>query len=195
MFGWKNGIMGDAYLARTRAGKEAVVFKGRPGLRARLPGTRYLREHPIVREAGFVIGYKEMLEEAGKATKIAVVCFVAWDIVHELLQNKPDMTRLGVTIVSDIFQAVAATYIGVGVGLLAAFFGGTIIISFCCMAAASFLVGYGFLWLDSHFGLTNKAVALAKKIEASHPMHCFIKYAEDIEKSYVNSYAMPYIAY
>ncbi|MCQ9155135.1 hypothetical protein [Acidomonas methanolica] len=80
MFGWKDvvsdgrsavkqvmllGIMGDAYLARTRAGKEAVIFRGRPGLRARLPGTRYLRAHPIVKEAGFVLGRKRRWRKPG----------------------------------------------------------------------------------------------------------------------------------
>ncbi|CAI9121677.1 hypothetical protein [Brytella acorum] len=206
IFGWKDaitdgrsavkqvmllGIMGDAYLARTRAGKEAIIFRGRPGLRARLSGTRYLREHPIVREAGFVIGRKEMLEEAGKATKIAVVCFVAWDIVHELLQDKPDMTRLGISIVSDIFQAVAATYIGLAAGIFMAGIGFPVIVSFCFFAGGSFAAGFAFSWLDKQYGLTDKAVALAKRIEASRPMHGFVKFAENLGKPYVNSHAAP----
>ncbi|CAI9122427.1 hypothetical protein, partial [Brytella acorum] len=133
----------------------------------------------------------EMLEEAGKATKIAVVCFVAWDIVHELLQDKPDMTRLGVSIVSDIFQAVAATYIGVGIGLFASSLGAPIVFSFCIFAAISFISGLALSWFDSHFKLTDKAVALAKKIEASRPMHSFVKCAEELGKSYVNFHASP----
>lgn len=175
------GIKGDAYLTRTRAGKETIVFKGRPGLRAKLPGTRYLRAHPIVKEAGFVIGRKEFLEEASKATKIAVICFVAWDIVHEVLQQKPDVTRLGVSILSDIFQAITATYAGVGAMMLVtALLPQPIIITFIISAVATFLTGYKLSSLDSHHHLTDRAVTLAKNIEQSHPINSFLHFAETL---------------
>lgn len=137
IFGWKDafsnaksavkqvmllGVWGDAYLATTKAGKEIVIFKGYPGLRDKLTGTRYLRDHPIVKEAGFIIGRKEMIGEALKGTRISIVCLVAWDIVHELLQDKLDMTRLGVTILSDIFQTVLATFVGTAIGFVLVFF-------------------------------------------------------------------------
>ncbi|GAJ29513.1 hypothetical protein [Acidomonas methanolica] len=207
MFGWKDvvsdgrsavkqvmllGIMGDAYLARTRAGKETVIFRGRPGLRARLPGTRYLREHPIVKEAGFVIGRKEALEEAGRAVRIAATCFVAWDIAHELLQDKPSMTRLGVSIVSDIFQAVAATYIGWAVGTgFAMVFSGGIVMTFAYVATATFASGWLLSYLDNNLKLTQIAVEKAKSIENSDAISGFVKFSERLGGIYVKRLSRP----
>lgn len=212
MFGWKDlamdgrtairqvallGIWGNAYLAKTRTGKEAVICKGRPGLRARLPGTRYLRNHPIVQAGEFVIGRKEMLQEAGKATKIAIVTFIAWDITHELLQDKVDMTRLGVTILSDILQAVVSTFAGVIGGVLATIGGGPIVFSFCIIAVFTFVTGAAISALDDQFRLTEKAIQIAKNIEKFDVLHSLALYAELIQKKYGELHMSPmsYIYY
>ncbi|QDH16878.1 hypothetical protein [Swingsia samuiensis] len=161
------GIKGSAYLKISRSGKEIVVFKGRPGLRAKLSGTTYLKENPIIKEMGLVVGKAEMLKEAGKGTKIAIVCVVAWDIVHECLQDKFDMTRLEVTILSDVVQALAATAIGTVVGLVVGS-AMPVVATFCVVAGVSLIASMGITALDNSYHLTDKAIALAKQIEGTY---------------------------
>jgi hypothetical protein len=63
---WLPGFLGTAYVKVIR-GKENIVFKGPPGLRPRLQATRLLRTNPI---AGvFVVGSREIIRDAAKATK------------------------------------------------------------------------------------------------------------------------------
>ncbi|MFT8806717.1 MAG: hypothetical protein ABF856_16505, partial [Acetobacter aceti] len=172
------GVWGDAYLATTKAGKEIVIFKGYLGLRDKLTGTRYLRDHPIVKEAGFIIGRKEMIGEALKGTRISIVCLVAWDIVHELLQDKLDMTRLGVTILSDIFQTVLATFVGTAIGIILSSFGIPIIVTFSVGLVVSLGVAWVLARLDSQQGETAKAIDFVKERENFRTINDVIIYLE-----------------
>ena len=66
------GILGRAYVKVGKNGKKYLIFKGaRAGERPILQGTRYARGNPLVR--CFVVGNKEIIEDAAKATKIAVI--------------------------------------------------------------------------------------------------------------------------
>ena len=82
------GITGDAYIKLAKNGKKVLIFKGRPGLRPRLGGTRYLLENPKVR--CFVVGTRRtFLKDAAKATKVAiVVAFVVIDVLDEVTQDQ-----------------------------------------------------------------------------------------------------------
>ncbi|MCQ9155134.1 hypothetical protein [Acidomonas methanolica] len=125
--------------------------------------------------------------------RIAVICFVAWDIAHELLQDKPSMTRLGVSIVSDIFQAVAATYIGwiAGTAIAMVFVDG-IIITFIAVSGASFFAGMGMSIFDSQFHVTKKALELAKTIDISKVIDSFVDFSNRINKNYILSHRSAY---
>src|ERR1700745_4006082 len=99
------GVMGRAYIKVGKNRKKYIIFKGNAKLRPDLRGTRYLMENPKV--SMFVVGKKEIIEEAAKSTKIAIIAFVAIDIIQELREDQFSLASLGVRILSDALQAAA----------------------------------------------------------------------------------------
>lgn len=150
------GVRGNAYM-RESGGKKYIIFKGRAGLRPNLKGTRYLAENPKVR--CFVVGSKDILEDAAKSTKVAIIAFVAIDIIAEVNSDHPSLVGLGVQISSDALQAVVAGYAGAAAGIIAVALGAPVVISFVVVVAAGFIAGMGLTWLDRHYHLTERARA------------------------------------
>ncbi|TWB21732.1 hypothetical protein [Nitrospirillum bahiense] len=161
------GVLGLAYIKTASDGRQYLIFKGYAGHRPNLSGTRYALENPKV--GCFVVGTRELLKDAAKATRIAVIAFIAIDIVKECLADHFSLARLGVQIASDIAQAVAASAIGVGVGAAVISVVGTaampVVAIFALTVAAGFFAGMALTWLDNKYQLTNQLVAAAMKIE------------------------------
>ena len=65
------GVMGRAYHKIGPTGHKYIIFKGNSRLRPDLRGTRYLASNPKV--ACFVVGGREIVKDAARATKLAVV--------------------------------------------------------------------------------------------------------------------------
>lgn len=161
------GIMGMAYIKCASDGRQYLIFKGYAGLRPNLSGTRYALENPKV--GCFVVGTRELLKDAAKATRIAVIAFIAIDIVKECLADHFSLARLGIQVASDIAQAVAASAVGVGVAAAVISVVGTaampVVAIFALTVAVGFFAGMALTWLDNKYQLTNRLVAAAMKIE------------------------------
>ena len=158
------GLMGRAYMKEVN-GKRYIIFKGNQALRPNLRGTRYLAENAKVR--CFVIGGKEILSDVAHGTKIAVIAFVAIDIVAYLSDDKPSLASLGVHIASDVLQAVAASAIGYVAGaiILASSPAAPVVLVFVVVVAVGFGVGMFLTNLDNQYRLTDRAVARMKAYE------------------------------
>jgi hypothetical protein len=150
------GALGHAYMKES-GGKKYIIFKGRPGLRPNLKGTRYLAENSKMR--CFVIGSKDILEDAAKSTKVAIIAFVAIDIISEVNSDHPSMVGLGVQISSDALQAVVAGYAGAAAGIIATTLGAPVVISFVLIVGVGFAAGMGLTYLDRRYHLTERARA------------------------------------
>ena len=159
------GLMGRAYMKEVN-GKRYIIFKGNQALRPNLRGTRYLAENAKVR--CFVIGGKEILSDVAHGTKIAVIAFVAIDIVAYLSDDKPSLASLGVHIASDVLQAVAASAIGyvAGAAILALAPTAPVVLVFIGVVAAGFVVGMALADMDNRYHLTERAVARMKAYES-----------------------------
>ena len=160
------GVMGRAYVKIAKNGKKVIVFKGLASARPRLQGTRYLLENPKVR--CFVIGTEEIVKDAGKATKIAVVAFVAIDILNEVTADHFSLARLGVNVASHVLQAAAAAYAGAVAGVLitTAVAGAPVVITFMVVVGVGFVVGSLLTWADNRYHLTEWAQARMMGYEA-----------------------------
>ena len=150
------GIMGRAYVKETR-GKTYIIFKGNAKLRPELRGTRYLAENAKVR--CFVIGSKDILKDAVKSTKVAIVAFVVWDIVAEVTSDHPSFTSLGIQISSDVLQAAVATYAGAMAGVILTAVGAPVVVTFIVVVVAGFAVGAALSYFDQRYHLTERAKA------------------------------------
>ncbi|QDH16509.1 hypothetical protein [Swingsia samuiensis] len=212
MFGWRDAISSGKSAAKqiwflglsatflfttTKTGKEVVIVKGPLSLRDRVYQTLSIKvkegsfnrdalfdEKTLVQEMGLVIGRAEMLKEAAKGVKVAVVCLIAMDVVHECLQDKFDMTRLGVTILSDVVQAVLGTAAGVVVGSVLIAGGAPVVLTCCLVSATCVYAGYKLSQWDSQYKITEKAIAIAKEVEVNNPIESAIEYVEDLGADY-----------
>ncbi len=158
------GVMGDAYIKTGKNGKDYIIFKGYARVRPNLAGTRYLAENPKV--ACFVVGSKDILMDAGKATRVAVVAFVAIDIMRECLSDHFSLARLGVNVASDISQAMLATGVGIAAGAIAVgVLGAPAVLTFAIVVGVGFLTGMAISAIDSKLGLTERARARMMALE------------------------------
>ena len=151
------GIMGRAYIKVAKNGRKYVIFKGNAGLRPNLQGTRYFAENPKI--SAFVVGNKSIIEDATKATKIAVIAFVAIDIIQELREDNFSLVSLGVRVTSDVLQAALAAAAGAAVGVVLTVVGVPTVIAFVVVVATGFTVGVILTEIDRKFGLTAMARA------------------------------------
>lgn len=151
------GVLGRAYIKIDKKGRKYIIFKGAAGKRPNLQGTRYARENPRV--SAFVVGTKEIIEDATKATKIAIIAYVAIDVVQELLADRFSLASLGVRILSDVLQAVAAAAAGAAIGVIVTTIGVPTVIAFALAVAVGFGVGVLLTDLDNRYQLTEIARA------------------------------------
>ncbi len=148
------GILGNAYIKEVK-GKKYIIFKGNQRLRPDLKGTRYLAENAKVK--CFVVGTKDIIEDAAKGTKVAIVAFIALDIAMECTSDHFSLASLGVRIGSDVLQAVVSTAVGVEAGVfVAAAFGAPVVITFIVVVGAGFLMGMLLTNLDNRYHLTER---------------------------------------
>ena len=150
------GVTGRAYIKEV-AGKKYIIFKGDAKLRPNLKGTRYLAENAKVR--CFVVGTKDILEDAAKGTKIAIIAFVAIDVIQEVTSDHPSFTSLGVRISSDVLQAVVAGYAGAAAGIMLTGLGAPAVLAFIAVVAVGFGIGMTLTWIDHKYNLTERARA------------------------------------
>ena len=159
------GVMGRAYVKEAR-GKTYIIFKGDAKLRPNLRGTRYLAENAKVR--CFVVGSKDILSDAAKGTKVAIIAFVVWDVVAEVTSDHPSFTSLGVQIGSDVLQAAVAAYAGAVAGIfVTATLGAPAVLAFVTVVVVGFGVGMALSEIDRHYDLTKRAKARMLSFEQS----------------------------
>lgn len=151
------GATGMAYVKEAANGKKYIIFKGNPALRPDLSGTRYLRENPKV--SCFVIGTKEIIEDTAKGTKIAVIAFVAIDVLKECLSDRFSLASLGVNVASDVLQAAIGAGISIAVGAFVASAGAPVIITFAFVVGVGAVLGILLSSIDSEFKITERARA------------------------------------
>jgi hypothetical protein len=157
------GITGQAYVKDVK-GTKYIIFKGNQNLRPNLKGTRYLAENAKVR--CFVVGSKDIVEDAAHGTKIAIIAFVAIDIAMECTSDHFSLASLGVRISSDVLQAVISAGAGAAAGVfVAGTLGFPVIITFIIVVAVGFAIGVALYKLDQQYRLTERVRARALELE------------------------------
>ena len=157
------GVMGRAYIKEVK-GTKYIIFKGDARLRPDLKGTRYLAENAKVR--CFVVGSKDIIEDAAHGTKVAIIAFIAIDIAMECTSDHFSLASLGVRISSDVLQALLSAGAGVAAGVfLASTVGAPVIITFIAVVVVGFAVGVALTELDRKYRLTERVRARAMELE------------------------------
>ena len=157
------GMLGQAYIKVVK-GRKYIIFKGYAGLRPQINGVRYLTTNPKV--SMFVVGTREIVKDAAKATKIAVFFYVGLDVIAEFQQDHFSLARLGIKVSSDVLKAMAAAAAGAVAGVILAVAGAPFVIAFAFVVGISLAVGMGLEWLDQKYHLTDRAVKRMMGYEA-----------------------------
>ena len=157
------GVLGQAYVKVARNGRRYIIFKGPAGVRPLLAGTRYSAENPTV--ACFVVGTRDILMDAAKATRVAVIAFVAIDVMKECLSDQFSLASLGVSVASDVAQATLAAGAGIVAGVLASAAAAPVVLTFIIVVGAGFVAGMRLSTLDQEFQLTERARARLMAME------------------------------
>ncbi len=107
-----------------------------------------------------MVGTEDILKDAAKATKIAIVAFVVIDVLDEVTQDHFSLARLGVNIASHVLQAAAAAYVGAAAGVfVAATLGAPVVITFVVVVVVGAGVGLLLTSIDNRLKLTEQARA------------------------------------
>ncbi|WP_334656786.1 hypothetical protein [Sphingomonas panaciterrae] len=95
----ETGIRGRCYF-RSYNGKLHVVFKGYPGLRRVLTGTKYGALHPKV--VGLGIGKAGVAKSVKGGTIVSVILLTVWNIVDYVIRDEATLGQMLGGIAGDV---------------------------------------------------------------------------------------------
>lgn len=154
------GINGRCYF-KNYGGKLHVVFKGYPGLRRVLTGTKYGVMHPKV--LGLGIGRAGVAQSVRGGTIVSVVLLTAWNITDFVIRDEATLGQLLGGIAGDVSKAMIAGGVGYAAASAAVGLGMTVAAGPLVIAV---VVGIGVGWaldaLDKKYKLTER---LQKQID------------------------------
>ena len=109
------GIRSQQVVIKTYNGKRYVIFKGYPGLRKILKGTRYLQNNPkVVRMA---IGPKGIIKSAKGGFVITVVLSVGIEVFDYMIRDEATLSTLFGTVTADVVKIGLSSIAGAVAGL------------------------------------------------------------------------------
>ncbi len=150
----ETGIQGRCYF-KSYNGKLHVVFKGYPGLRRVLTGTRYGALHPKV--VGLGVGRAGVAKSVKGGTIVSVVLLTSWNIVDYVIRDDATLGQMLGGIAGDVSKALVAGGVGYAAGAAAVALGMTVAAGPLVIAV---VVGLGVGWaldaLDSKYRFTER---------------------------------------
>lgn len=152
---------------KTYGGKTHVIFKGHPGLRKILTGTRYGVTNAKVVSLG--IGEKGVRQAVRKGGILSIVLITAWNITDFVLRDDATLGQFIGQMSTDVAKIGASTAVGAIAGAavvgtaVGAFALGPLIVAVAVGIGVSLVLEY----LDDKYGWTQKLQSyLDKKIDA-----------------------------
>ena len=157
-FGWGTAVMS------TVRGRTYMIFKGYPGKRSVIRGTRYRAANLKLLDMG--IGKLGVVASAMKGIRISALIAIPLDVALWLLGDKHTISRLTGTISSDLIKAGIAAAAGYALGAAAA--GATAVVAAPVVVAFVVTAGLAIILdeLDNSFGITELVVQRMEKLEA-----------------------------
>ena len=150
----ETGIRGRCYF-KSYNGKLHVVFKGYPGLRRVLTGTKYGALHPKV--VGLGIGKAGVAKSVKGGTIVSVVLLTVWNIVDYVIRDEATLGQMLGGIAGDVSKALIASGVGYAAGSAAVALGMTVAAGPLVIAV---VVGLGVGWaldaLDEKYRFTER---------------------------------------
>lgn len=160
-FTWKKlwddfGIKGRYYI-KTTNGTDYIIFKGYPGIRETITGTRYLADNTKV--LSMAIGRSGIIDSGIKGGVLTLVLVGAVDIAEYILSDDATLGALGVKLFSHMTKAIISTAIGTAAAALVVAASTPIVVPLAISIAVGVVASLGLDYLDTKFQLTEKLQA------------------------------------
>lgn len=159
------GVETNKVILKRYAGKDYVIFKGRPGNRNVLKGTRYLATNPKV--VRFAIGPKGIASSAKTGFAITFVIATGIEILDYVLRDNASLAELLGTVSADFVKiglsSVAGLVAGMTVGS-AAVLGSVAAAPLIAAVAVGVATGLALEAIDVRFGATRALILGYKKV-------------------------------
>ncbi|MCC5827292.1 hypothetical protein [Alkalimonas sp.] len=160
----RSGSILGRYYIDTRGGKQYVIFKGRPGLRKTLTGTRYLATNTKVMKIG--VGGQALRASAKGGFIVSVIFSVSLNSIDWVLKDEFRWTNWIANVSTDIVKVVISGAAGYAAGMYFAGTAATIAILPLGAAIVAGIVVAGALYvLDNHFGITKAIIEHLERTE------------------------------
>ncbi len=158
-FGFKE-LKGAVYFTKVYKGKEYIIFKGYPGLRKTLTGTRYASGNAKV--VSLMVGRSNQIRGAVNSGVVTLILVASVDIVEFVINDEKSLARLGVTIFSDLTKSAIASVAGAAVATVVT---GGVVIPLAAGIAVAVVVSLALDAIDERFQLTSRLADWAEKEE------------------------------
>ncbi len=159
------GIQPNKVILKRYAGKDYVIFKGRPGDRKVLKGTGYLASNPKV--VRFAIGPKGVANSVKGGFAITIVISTGIEVLDYVLRDNASLAHLLGTVSGDFIKiglsAVAGLIAGMAVGS-AALLGSVAAAPLIAAVAVGLVTGLALEAIDARVGATQVLIQGYKKM-------------------------------
>ncbi len=158
------GVVGTRVYTKTANGKTYLIFKGYPGLRNLVKGTRFLTTNAQIVQLG--LGVRGAANVAKGGFILGLVVTTGIEVTDFILNDQKTMTDLVGSIGYEVVKSgvVAGLALGVGVGFGSAM--ALAVAPLSVMVVAAFAIGYGLNELDKHYDIKNKVLTALKSLPA-----------------------------
>ena len=172
------GLKGEAYPKGGPYGQRYIIFKGYPGERKFITGTRYLQSNPKI--VNMAIGKLGVHKSVIQGASIAIVMYVGINLLEYFLNDEGTAARIFGTLATDITKVVVS-------GMMGALAGGTIATTMSLVflpiiiaVGVTIATGWVLNLVDQNYQLTEK---LVKAIEqtGNNIEDGFFKFFSDLE--------------
>jgi hypothetical protein len=151
--------MTGSYYFREVAGETYVIFRGYPGQRTVLQGTRYLARNPLMLRFGIS---QPILGVAMRSNVIFnIVAYTTIEVLRFLVSDKQTLSRMLASIVTNVSVGLIAT----AAGVLAASFvsGAAVIVAVGVPLAVGLAVGAAFGYAADALGVSERLAELMER--------------------------------
>jgi hypothetical protein len=159
------GLSASKVMIKQYAGKQYVIFKGYPGQRSLLRGTKYLVSNPkVVRLA---IGPKGIVKSVKGGFVLTVVLSVGIEVFDYFMRDTASLSHMLGTITGDLIKIGIGSILAVVAGLVAgsaAVIGTVAVVPFVVAIGVGVATGYILNKVDAKFGATKALILGYKKM-------------------------------
>ncbi len=158
------GVIGTQVYTKTTNGKTYLIFKGYPGLRNLVKGTRFLATNPQIVQLG--LGVRGAANVAKGGFMLGLVVTTGIEVTDFILNDQKTMTDLVGSIGYEVVKSGVVAGLAWGVAVVV---GGAISVAVAPligMVAAALFIGVVLNELDDHYGVKKAVLKGLKSLPA-----------------------------